>query len=253
MTTKFCYAINGEHLSGVAGYPDLLDNSLESLSQFADPSDVEIIYTPPHNIDHIDDLRSRGYHVHENDSHRINWRSAMKLYLCDIRADNLIFLDADTVIYDDPRKLIEKHDFEFAARPDPMTISYGAMDQQIWCETYANLGLDYLPVFTTGFDIFCNKLHRRIKDDWIDFWDRYFDGELVNPRDPGTRKYCEMFAFALAISKNTDVSDIFFMDRTHQSLEFHGDPLDTYVRELERIDGRSWDEIKAEVEELTND
>lgn len=246
----YVYAINAND-GTLASYPDLLDNSLRSLRpHLDDPEQVRVIYVPPYDRDHIASLRDRGYQVIERDPYPIDWRSSHKLYLTDIDADDVLFLDADTVIYNDPARLFER-DFCFGARPDPCNIRYGGIEWSSWIGTFDRLGLTYLPMFTTGCMAFRDGVHRELREPWERYWHRYLDGDFRNPVKPGTEKYVEMLAFALAISEVVDIGDVWFQGREQQAIERYGDdPHAAVVYELQRLGGRSWSEITAETERL---
>lgn len=249
----YAYAINAKD-GGLATYPDLLDNSLKSLRpHLTDPSQVHVIYAPPHDHDHIRRLKDAGHAVHERETHDIPWpRSSHKLYLTDIEAETLIFLDADTVIYNDPADALTPG-YRFAARPDPANIRYGGVDWQDWIAAFDYYDLTYLPMLTTGFCVFRDGLHRELREPWERYWRAYIDGEHPNPVKPGTDKYAEMLAFTLAVSECVDVQDVWFMGREGQAIERYGDSPDgAFVYELQRLGGRSWGEITRATEELVS-
>lgn len=239
---RFCYTINANH-GGLASYPELLDNSLESLLRFADPGDVAVHYTPPLDYSHVSRLTDRGLTVILHQDTYVDSGQAMKLYMADVDCERLVFLDADTVVYRDPRPLFDGS-WDVAARPPPANDS---LDWDLYWELCDEHGVEPIPYLSTGFVMFDGGIHRRIRSDWERIWNWFKDEGAANPI--GSERYDEMFAFALAVSANAE--KVHHLTPDQHAFEWRGEATDEcYVHEVERLGGRSWDEVRSEVKNL---
>lgn len=207
-------------LSDVRGFPHLLDKSVKSIRRFIAPDSIIIVYTPPVNQKHIEKLRRRGYQVCVKPNPEVDWRFAAKNYLCEVETKDLIFLDCDTIIYKDIKELLTENNYSFAARIGKTS----SLGNQIWENTFKKLGLRQLPMFNSGFLIFKNGLHHRIKDDWMKYLKMYLSGKLVLPHKD--RSMINQHALTLAISQHVPETNIWYLDEAHHN---YGTSADTYV------------------------
>lgn len=110
--------------SSVKNMPKDLLKSIKTTRSFVEADDIIVFYTPPREPEHIDMLenlgvdlrlrehRSRAFSMGKED---VKSYYTDKTWLCTVGDDQVIFLDCDTVVLEDPREILEG-DFEFNAR-----------------------------------------------------------------------------------------------------------------------------------------
>lgn len=160
-----------------------------------DPANVHLFFTPPVRDGDIEQFKNLGVTVHvEEPDFPGGFRTrlgdsraeyAEKWKLTKVDADTVVFLDCDTVVLDDLTDVIEG-DFEVKARP------LDANDPERWRRVFDRYGESYRPWYpNTGFLVFKNRTHERIKDRW----EGYIRAEIPYYVEGYTK---EQFALALA-------------------------------------------------------
>ncbi|MDS0220938.1 hypothetical protein NDI54_06180 [Haloarcula sp. S1AR25-5A] len=175
MVDNRCSTINEtRYVYTVSSVQDLVNQaiiSIKSLSNFVDPSDIIVFFTPPIKDKDVKSLKKLGVDVREID----HYASAMakvpggvpryfadKLHLCSVRAKSVVFLDADTIVLDDPTEIITRADLR--ARPGNLNYSITEWDR-IAVNQSVNL-LEWMP--NTGVLAFNNGSHQIIEQKWAD-------------------------------------------------------------------------------------
>jgi len=160
-----------------------------------DPANVNLFFTPPVHDDDVEVFEELGVTVRVKEpdfpggfrtrlgDSRAEYAEKWKLTKID--AETVVFLDCDTVILDDLTDVVAG-DFEFKARP------LDANDPERWRAVFDRHGESYRPWYpNTGFLVFKNRTHERIKDRW----ERYIRAEIPYYVEGYTK---EQFALALA-------------------------------------------------------
>ena len=91
-----------------------------------------------------------------------------KVYMCDSRADRVIFLDADTMVLKSLDSLYRNVDSDFIGRVAGQCENKN-WDQEKWVKALGLVNADETPYFNSGLIIFQNGAQRRISSLWLDF------------------------------------------------------------------------------------
>ncbi|MFB6145526.1 MAG: hypothetical protein ABEJ99_03400 [Candidatus Nanohaloarchaea archaeon] len=193
--------------SSVKNLPNDLIRSVKSLIRYVPPEDIIVYYTPPVDESHMEELDSLEVEIrtvdHISDSFSMTGSDKPshygdKLWLCEVEEETVVFLDCDTIVLEDPEKLIEGK-FDFKARPG----SYN-LNRDKWKSLFEKTDSEFMRWMpNTGFMIFKDGVHREISQEWRDY--------LTNRdlyRDLAEVKHLEQYALALAVSdyENTQMS-----------------------------------------------
>lgn len=191
-----------EYVYSLSSYPTIVAHGLRSIRSLlstnnVEPSDIHVYFTPPVDASDITLFERLGVTVHERDTafpggFRTRLGSskggyAEKWWLTERDADTVVFLDCDTVIVDDLMDVVDGS-FELKARP------IDASDRDRFRSLFISAGQkpqDWYP--NTGFLIFKNGLHKRIREDWK----KFIQSELPYYSEGFTK---EQYALALATS-----------------------------------------------------
>lgn len=164
MQTQYVYTVSSVH-----GLVQQAIISIKSLKQFVDTDQIVVFVTPPIEDNDIQSLQSLGINVQEmnhyyNPMRKVRGASprhfADKLHLCSVNADSVIFLDADTLILDDPSQLLTESDL----RARPGNLSYSDSTWHNICTRQTNEYLSWMP--NAGVLVFNNGAHHQIEDAW---------------------------------------------------------------------------------------
>lgn len=180
-------------------------HSIKSLTRFVDKENITFIINPPSK--RLERYLSRFGNIYEgSEFYRLLDLPTFKfkIEMCDIDSNHLIFLDCDTIILKDITELLSGQ-YEFFGREEPCRSIYGNMkpswDENVW---KANLryvkkqNLSATP-YNDGFIIFKNKLHKKIKNEYILFYKMYNSRELESPNKADNMHHNE-FALSLAVA-----------------------------------------------------
>lgn len=206
--------------------------SIATLKSYVEPEQIKIFYTPPYDEEDEKALRETGAEIvkKENETKAFNVSRSLperhygeKMNLCTVDAENVVFLDCDTVVGNDIWEVIEG-DFEFKARPGNIE------DKKEWLSTFNQAGeteMDWMP--NAGFLIFKDSLHKKIRDKWVEYYksDIKLDGK--------TNRH-EQHALALAVSDRKTEK----MDKQDHVLEWNNEKVaDATVYHIEQAAGSS--------------
>ena len=193
MDVKYVYT-----LSSRKGMVTNAVHSIRTLTQWTDPSDIIVYYTPPRNDKDQQILADLGVDIRLADNSTESFaimpgdspsHYAEKIRLCDIESETVVFLDCDTLVLDDPRNTLDG-DFDFKARP-----SANWKDTPEWKKLFKSLGqtnAHWMP--NAGFLIFKNTSHQEIKQEWIE----YYKSDIESLHDGIYLK--EQIALSLAVN-----------------------------------------------------
>jgi len=114
----------------------------------------------------------------------------------------IIYLDADTFIFNDIDKIFEMKDKDFYAR-----LAWVYEKEESWYQNYENLWLnclsinnnDYVPIFNSGLMLFNHFSHCKIKEPWIKNINKFIESTL--PRVYGSDRHFDPPGLALAVSE----------------------------------------------------
>jgi hypothetical protein len=185
--------------SSVKNMPKDLLKSVETMNCFVGPEDIIVFYTPPRESEHIEMLENLGVDLrlkeHRSRAFSMGRKDPESYYtdktwLCTVEDDEVIFLDCDTVVLDDPREIL-KGEFEFKARPG--SFSSEKSDKK-WRREFEKRDLpvmDWMP--NAGVLAFKNGSHREIEDDWLKHLKYDYDFGEGN-------RHLEQYALALSVS-----------------------------------------------------
>lgn len=171
--------------------------SIKSLSQFIDPKNIVVFFTPPRDNTETEYLKQLGVDLRlvENTTDAFaafdtEQHYGEKTWLTTIEDDTVVFLDCDTLIFGDIRDVIEG-EFDFKARPGTSEVL-----QPGWRKLFDRFNEEYLEWMpNAGFLIFKNGIHREIGDKWR----KYIQTDL-NYRHRANHK--EQYALALCVGNS---------------------------------------------------
>jgi len=169
----------------------LLNNSLKTIRRFVDKKDIVISLTPPFGrLERV----YRRFTVMKHQNHLFpEYIYGDKIYGCDVDDDIVIFMDNDTEIKKDITELIDFKEDIFIRRDDASDDYIGNHFRNI----KKKLGIDKdIPMWNTGFIIFRNKTHQKIKSKWIEYLSNYLSG--IWKVDNKNSWIVEQLAFSLA-------------------------------------------------------
>ena len=223
--TVFAYT-----LSSRKGMVQQCLRSIATLKQHVDPEKIKIFYTPPYEESDEKALEATGAEIikKENQTEAFNVSRSLpeshygeKINLCNLDAENVVFLDCDTVVGNDIWELIEG-DFEFSAR-------FEHFDE--WEELFEKHNEDYIEGMpNAGFLIFKDGMHKQIQDKWVHYVQKDLDFQI------GKLRHDEQYALALAVSAAD--ADIRRMNKEDHVLEYREEKIPNgYVYHIEQAAG----------------
>ncbi|PSQ45513.1 hypothetical protein BRD17_01205 [Halobacteriales archaeon SW_7_68_16] len=211
MGTKYVYTF-----SSVGHMFITLVHSIKTLTDYVPPEDVIVFYTPPRDPTHREvvadlgvDLREVGNRTEafaafdERPSHY-----GAKTHLCSVDADRVVFLDCDTLVFDDPAT-VASGPFEFKARPGSARLGE---DWRRLFDRFDEPLVEWMP--NAGFLVFDDGLHREIESDWL----RYLDVDVEIGATSVDHR--EQYALALAVAGH----DLARMDANEHVFEWRETP-----------------------------
>lgn len=188
--------------------------SINSLLNFVEAENIIIFFTPPVKSEDFELLESIGVDVRKakNISKPTERtvggevrRFGEKLHLCSVDADTVVFLDCDTVIVRDPRKVISG-EFDFKARPGDLPF-----EEDFWEESFENRGLNYVNWMpNAGFMIFKNGMHKEIENTWKKHFEEGFEGHNLD-HGPFTEQHALSYCLGDYEIAKMDVKDHCFL------------------------------------------
>jgi hypothetical protein len=95
-----------------------------------------------------------------------NYFQENKTYISEIEAENLIYLDTDTIVVGKIDKIFEKSDCKIIARADSSYEKGKYFDKKKWMQILKEYGARSGPLLNSGFVIFKEESHRLIGKYW---------------------------------------------------------------------------------------
>jgi hypothetical protein len=193
MVTKYVYTF-----SSINNLPLRTLHSILGLQQYTDPNDIIVFATPPIESTDIRPLERLGVDVRQVEPATDPFAAfdeypksyGEKTHLCDIDSDTVVFLDCDTLIYDDPEQLTQG-DFDFKARPGTAS----EINESGWrnlFERYDKPVMSWMP--NAGVLVFKNGIYQELKHEWR----QYLSDQLGYSKGVNHK---EQYALALAVSE----------------------------------------------------
>jgi len=146
-----------------------------------------------------------------------------KVYMCDSRADRVIFLDADTMVLKSLDSLYRNVDSDFIGRVAGQCENKN-WDQEKWVKALGLVNADETPYFNSGLIIFQNGAQRRISSLWLDFTRKNLAGELMDLKSP---RFAEQVSLSLAIGAAR--LSCHLLDRTEHAYGWRNEPYSDAV------------------------
>ena len=146
--------------------------SLKSLSSFVEKQKIFVFYTPPRSKKTGKKLENYATIIKaENTTTPFIFDRVMglgnygeKIHLCEMDTSSVIFLDCDTVIKKDVTELLHGS-FDFSGRMGRNK----EINWNLWKSYCTKHNKPMRGIFNTGFMIFKNYLHQKIKAEWKKF------------------------------------------------------------------------------------
>jgi hypothetical protein len=208
--------------------------SIATLKQHADSAQIKIYYTPPYNEEDEEALRATGAEIvkKENQTEAFNVSRSLpeshygeKINLCNIDAENVVFLDCDTIVGNNIWDVLEG-EFDFKARPE---VYFTEEEDKDWYELFEERDEEphsWMP--NAGFLIFKNGFHKEIKEKWTKYTKQDLDFQI------GKVQHDEQYALALAVSGE----NIEKMDEKDHVFEYKDEKTaDAYVYHVDHAAG----------------
>lgn len=119
-----------------------------------------------------------------------------KLYVCDVDADRVVFLDTDTLIFAPIDRIWSARSAPVVAR---VASAYDSAkwNGRLWKETCSRFGENVVPMFNTGFLIFHDGSHHRVREVWQEAIELYRARTLSPPFED---RMSDQYGLSLAIS-----------------------------------------------------
>lgn len=99
-----------------------------------------------------------------------------KTYLCDSEYDTVVFLDVDTLVIGNIDEVYRDRDVDLIARCAPR-VETDHYDEEKWERRIAAYNCPGYPYLSSGFMVFQNHSHERIKQRWIGVTKHILNGE----------------------------------------------------------------------------
>jgi hypothetical protein len=119
-----------------------------------------------------------------------------KLYVCDVDADRVVFLDTDTLVFSPMDRIWSARSAPVIAR---VANAYGSANWNgpLWKETCSRFGEHVVPMFNTGFLVFQNGSNRSVRKVWKASMELYRAKALSPPFED---RMSDQYGLSLAIS-----------------------------------------------------
>jgi len=187
-------------MSAVRDLIPLTLKSIRNLSKFIDSSKIDVIFTPPwednHDVKELEKYANITYMKNSTQPFQL-YDGCMGRYgekiaaIYSINAEDIIFLDSDTKVLENPIQLLEG-DFEISAR---IASGFNDLDINKWTSIFLKHGKTPIPMMNAGVLVFKNGVHKKIMKDAL----RYFLNEDF-PKCHHNYFHKDQYAITLAAS-----------------------------------------------------
>jgi len=173
--TRFVYTVSSRK-----NMVEHLVQLIQSLKNYVDPEKIVVFYTNPIKSSDWHLIKSLDVDVRRQENTTPSFAKSPfdkesyyseKINLCRVDAENVVFLDCDTVVLKDIWPVLQGS-FDIKARP-------GLKDIDNWeslFEKYDRPYHGFMP--NTGFLVFKNRVHKRVRDDWTCFVHRPLEDDI---------------------------------------------------------------------------
>jgi lipopolysaccharide biosynthesis glycosyltransferase len=208
----------------------MVDQALKSIKSLRKRSRVPVIVvnTPPNITQDQEKLFKKldaevFFKPTETDPVKIGHRTGLYLEKLTVLGlydrENVIFLDCDTLVMKDPRKLL-KGGFDFSARIAPANLN---TDWRIYSKIFQNHGIKPLPMFNTGVMVIKNGFIQELAR-----WSISFSANKYPRYNP--QNLIDQLAVTLAVSMldlevnymTTDQHSFRWLHETKRTVVYHG-------------------------------
>jgi len=197
-----------------------LKYSILSARRWLNKEDIVVIFTPPYDNNSIKDIEriatvfikdnniASSFSIHPLSPNPIIKPYGDKIYIKDINCPNILFLDCDTIIYNNPDRLFEG-DFDFggiATDTIQEQWQYKSNSLQKLKRVYKLYNTD-CHLWDGGTLIFKNFSHQKIASDWLDIYEN--ERNLMDYSLRPNRKTYDQTSLTIAIYKHKLKTKIF--------------------------------------------
>jgi hypothetical protein len=174
-------------------------HSVKTLLNYTEPENVVVVFTPPYDDRHMQEMKDLGVQVWEKEHKVEQFRNneyedlrsyGDKLWITEVETKNAVLLDCDTLVLGNIWEVLEG-DFDFKAREGLKNFDD---DWHDICKRFDESYIDWMP--NAGFLVFKNNLHREIKEKWEKYYSELENKSYVE--EGGIHR--EQTALALAVS-----------------------------------------------------
>ncbi len=191
--TEFAYTLSSRKLMVQQAI-----RSIKTLKNYVEPEKINVFYTPPYDEHDEKELEKLGVNLikEENETEGFSIGSVEekghygeKAKLCGLEAENVVFLDCDTVVLEDIWKVIEG-DFDFKARPGSES-----QETEEWRKMFEKRDEEYMGWMpNAGLLILKNNTHKEIGEKWLEYINSQIEYQVSDIN------HHEQYALALTIS-----------------------------------------------------
>jgi hypothetical protein len=148
-----------------------------------------------------------------------------KTYISKLCAENLIYLDADTIVLNSIDKIIEKNKCEFTARRDSFDKSCSDEKYEEWKNILSKYESKMGPYFNSGFVVFRRKSQEKLNPCWNELchkeWEKGGKSEFSKFQYRGTIEQTTLSVKALSV-----MEDMCLMSEHHHVYGWEKAPLE---------------------------
>lgn len=161
-----------------------LKHSILSARRFVNKDDVIVIFTPPLDYSVIEEFKkyatvivkeknlTKPFKIHPWQENDYEGYYGDKLYVKDIDYPNVLFLDCDTIVYNDPTPLFEG-DFDFGGASSDGIKNRWRTKQRVRQKLRYYFKIppkNYFQIWNAGHLVFKNYSHQKIAEDWLKYF-----------------------------------------------------------------------------------
>jgi hypothetical protein len=160
-------------------------------------------------IDNVEEIGSGFWMMNKTHIHRSN-------------ADVVIFLDTDTVVLNPIDEIYKNCDSDLIAREAP-SVQTKYFYPEKWKNTLEYYGCYGYPYLSSGFIIFQNNSHKKVKDEWVEVTKKLLDGRGVNQ----VTRHSNQHAFSISACLNN--LSLSMMEDHHHSYAMLGEDYEESI------------------------
>lgn len=157
-----------------------------------------------------------------------------KTYVCNSPAKRVIFLDADTLVFNPLHQIWEHKNDDIIARC-ASRCNNETWDQRYWNEVLGRVGANpSTPYFNSGFVVFQNNAHKRIENVWKEFMLCGKNKGIYDPeRIHGKNRFAEQISLSLAVGVLR--LSYSFMSKAEHAYSWEEENLNSYPKDQVKL------------------